>query len=113
MTPDLSHPAPDDAGSVLLAVQLLMATVHRDRVVLDCALVQEVRLGASRRIPAGVVFTLSIEHRGGDVGWSEHHAVRLLERWCESGAVVRVAVSWWSSCVVLRHDSDELLLAVC
>lgn len=112
MTPDRSDPALDDADTVLLAVQLVMATVHRDRVVLDCALVQEVRLGVDRRVPAGAVFTLSIEH-GTEAERPEPPAVGLLERWCESGAVVHVEVSGWSSCVVLRHDSDVLLLAVC
>jgi hypothetical protein len=98
----------------MLALQVVLATAEPDRVVLDCVLVDEVRLGRSCRIPAGAVFALAIEHDPGSaVQWAEHPAALLLDRWCESGAVVHAWVSWWSSCLVLRHEREELLLAVC
>lgn len=103
----------------MLALQVVLATAEPDRVVLDCVLVDEVRLGPTCRIPAGAVFTLAIEreHDSRDhdhrVQRAEHRAALLLERWCESGAVVHAWVSWWSSWLVLRHEREELMLAVC
>lgn len=114
MTTEHPDPGPHGPGSVTLALQLVLATAAPDRVLLDCALVEEVTLSPSWRIPAGALLTLSIEHGlDGVAEWPEHPAAALFERWCESGAVVHASVSWWSRCLVLRHDSEELLLAVC
>jgi len=91
-------------------VQMVFASVTPDGVVLDCMVATDVVAPGGVRIPDGVPFSLLIDARG--AGRGSDRVMPMLQHWCSEDVVVDAVTFADNRTVLLRHDSDELVLEI-